>query len=115
MLVPIKITREDINNGVTCSVSNCPIANAIKRVTGKDNVIVWGDITLCGEKFRLSILDAWKIILFDTTGIMLNNTSWIPKKWIPEKRVVNKIPKSSVIQQAEMKLYKLPKKNYVNA
>ena len=53
--VKIKVTTQDIKTGNRFDPASCPIAKALRRITGERFIYAWrnGEALIGGEKFRL--------------------------------------------------------------
>lgn len=67
----INVTKSDIRSGVRYKYDKCPVARAIKRATGKKNIIVIPTGVLCGKKsMRLPNIAAEFISDFDAKRLV---------------------------------------------
>lgn len=55
--VKIDVTQEDIDSGVQCSTMRCPIAIALQRATGNDNVSVGAQFAVIHQDGEDEIVD----------------------------------------------------------
>ena len=71
MIIKIDLLEEDIKNGRSCSYDSCPIALAIKRITGIEPRVEYRYITVGNNRFcnPQEIMDA--IDRYDTAREMI--------------------------------------------
>lgn len=99
----VKVTKQDIENGLRCDVHNCPIAQALNRQSKASDIWVWSRTAVVDDvKYHLPS-KAQEFIQFFDMGYVLEpfqfNLQFKVEPEVVKKSVKAKKPSTKMVKQ----------------